>query len=90
MRLMESSVDLNTELAVLVDGTLNLGGRSAAFTAATRLRGGLPELDSMGVVSLIAALEERFGITIDDGEIDGSVFQTFGTLVEFVTSKLNA
>ena len=88
--LTELSVDLNTELAELVDGTLNLGGRSAAFTAATPLHGALPELDSMGVVSLIAALEERFGIAIEDGEIDGSVFQTFGTLVEFVTRKLDA
>ena len=88
--LMDSPVDLNTELAELVDGTLNLGGRSAAFTTATPLHGALPELDSMGVVSLIAALEERFGIAIDDGEIDGSVFQTFGTLVGFVSRKLAA
>ena len=88
--LMESSVNLDTELAELVDGTLNLGGRSASFNATTPLHGALPELDSMGVVSLIAALEERFGIAIDDGEIDGSVFQTFGTLVEFITRKLAA
>ena len=87
---MESSVNLDTELAELVDDTLNLGGRSANFNATTPLHGALPELDSMGVVSLIAALEERFGIAIDDGEIDGSVFQTFGTLVEFVTRKLAA
>ena len=88
--MMESTVDLSTELAKLVDGTLNLGGRSVGFTVSTPLHGALPELDSMGVVSLIAALEERFGIVIDDGEIDGSVFQTFGTLVEFVTGKLSA
>ena len=86
--MMESTVDLSTELAKLVDGTLNLGGRSVGFTVSTPLHGALPELDSMGVVSLIAALEERFGIAIEDGEIDGSVFQTFGTLVEFVTRKL--
>ena len=51
--------------------------------------GAIPELDSMGVVALITALEEQFGITIDDDEIDGAVFQTFGSLRAFVDGKLN-
>ncbi len=82
-------MDLNKELASLVDDTLNLGGRSSAFVESTPLLGAVPELDSMGVVSLITALEERFGITIDDDEIDGAVFQTFGTLRAFVAGKVN-
>lgn len=81
-------MDLNKELASLVDDTLNLGGRGSSFEEATPLLGAVPELDSMGVVALITALEERFGITIDDDEIDGAVFQTFGTLLSFVQAKL--
>jgi acyl carrier protein len=42
----------------------------------------------MGVVALITAMEERFGFTVEDDEIDGSVFRTLGTLTEFVTGKL--
>jgi acyl carrier protein len=34
-------------------------------------------------------MEERFGITIDDDEIDGAVFQTFGSLLAFVQGKLD-
>lgn len=81
-------VNLNKELSTLVDDTLNLGGRAATFVESTPLLGAVPELDSMGVVSLITALEEHFGISINDDEIDGAVFQTFGTLKAFVSGKL--
>lgn len=81
-------MDISKELLSLVDATLNLNGRSAGFVDSTPLLGAVPELDSMGVVSLITALEERFGISIDDDEIDASVFQTWGTLLAFVHGKL--
>ena len=83
-------MDIRTELLSLMDGALNLGGRGLRFDEATSLIGALPELDSMGVVSLLTALEERLGIVIEDDEIDGSIFQTFGTLLEFVQRKASA
>lgn len=76
------------EVLALLDEILGLDGRSAGFTAATPLLGAIPELDSMAVVSLIAGLEDRFGFTADDDEIDGSIFATVGSLVEFVDGKL--
>lgn len=76
------------EVLALLDEILGLDGRSAGFTAATPLLGAIPELDSMAVVSLIAGLEERFGFAADDDEIDGSIFATVGSLVEFVDGKL--
>jgi acyl carrier protein len=81
---------LNTqqEVLALLDEILGLDGRSAGFTATTPLLGAIPELDSMAVVSLIAGLEERFGFAADDDEIDGSIFATVGSLVEFVDGKL--
>jgi acyl carrier protein len=81
---------LITQAQVLgtLDTTLNLGGRTSAFDAATPLLGALPELDSMGVVALITALEERFGICIDDDEISGDTFSTVASLHQFVTSKI--
>lgn len=57
------------------------------LTEQTALLGNLPELDSMAVVNLITALEERFGITIDDDEIGASTFATVGTLADFVRRK---
>jgi acyl carrier protein len=42
----------------------------------------------MAVVALITTLEERFGFSIDDDEIDGATFATLGSLVDFVQGKL--
>lgn len=80
-------MDIETELRQLVDGALNLGGRAMGFEASTPLLGAIPELDSMGVVSIITALEERMGLTIDDDDIDGEAFRTWGSLVGFVLAK---
>lgn len=81
-------MNTESELLTLVDTALNLEGRSRDFTRDTPLLGAVPELDSMGVVAIITALEDRFGLSVDDDEIDGAVFRTWGTLLDFVTAKL--
>jgi acyl carrier protein len=63
---------------------------AAALTEQSALLGSVPELDSMAVVNLIGALEEHFGITVDDDEISASTFETVGTLVDFVRAKTGA
>ena len=78
------------ELLSVLDEVLSLGGRSAGFDRQTPLLGAVPELDSMAVVTLITSLEERFGITVDDDDIDGETFATVGALADFVTAKLAA
>ena len=80
---------LQDDLRSLLDRTLNLEGRAAAFDHDTPLIGAVPELDSMGVVALITAFEESFGFAVEDDEIDGAVFQTFGSLLDFVQAKLS-
>ncbi len=74
----------------MLDEALSLKGRSASFTRDTPLLGAIPELDSMAVVSLITSLEDRFGIAVDDDDIDGDTFASVGTLVDFVGGKLAA
>lgn len=59
-----------------------------AFDDDTELFGALPELDSMAVAGLLTELEERLDIMIDDDEVDGELFETFGNLVAFVQRKL--
>lgn len=76
------------EVLALLDEVLSLHGRSAEFSLDTQLLGAMPELDSMAVVSIISGLEDRFGIAVDDDEIEGSTFATVGSLVEFVRGKL--
>ena len=72
----------------IVSTTLQLGARSNAMNASTPLLGAIPELDSMAVVSLITALEEQFGITVEDDEIGAEAFETLGSLTAFVEQKL--
>ncbi len=53
----------------------------------TELFGALPELDSMAVAGLLTEMEDRLEIMIDDDEVDGELFATFGNLVAFALTK---
>ena len=81
-------MNIEKELVRLLDEVLSLDGRGAAFTRETHLLGAIPELDSMAVVSVITAMEETFGIVVDDDDIDGEAFATVGALVDFVAAKV--
>src|SRR5690606_10358530 len=83
------SLETEQQVLAILDEVLGLRGRSGSFTAATPLLGALPELDSMAVVSLITALEERFQFVVDDDDVDGRTFETVGSLVAFVDSKIS-
>lgn len=83
---MTTMTYLDEVKTTLID-VLSLGDAGARLTADTPLLGSLPELDSMAVVSLIGALEERFDIAIDDDDISASTFETLGSLAAFVAAK---
>jgi len=68
--------------------TLQLGVRGHDLTDESPLLGAMPELDSMAVVSLLTALETRFGFVIEDDDISADTFATFGNLRAFVERKL--
>jgi len=70
--------------------TLQLGARVDGFSAETPLFGAIAEFDSMAVVTVVTALEERFDIFVEDDEIEAEVFATIGTLAAFVTQKIEA
>lgn len=72
--------------AILID-VLSLGEAGQRLNADSPLLGSLPELDSMAVVSLVGALEDHFGISINDDDISASTFETLGTLTDFVAQK---
>ncbi len=79
------------EVKNILADVLSLGDAAkASLTEHSALLGSIPELDSMAVVNLITALEEQFGIVVDDDEISASTFETLGTLSAFVQQKLAA
>lgn len=67
--------------------TLQLGDRAQALTESTPLLGNIPEMDSMAVVTVLTAIEDHYGIVIEDDEIGAEVFATVGTLAAFVAAK---
>ena len=74
----------------ILGDTLQLGPRTNQLTANSPLLGAIPEFDSMAVVTVLTMVEEEFGITIDDDEVSAEIFETVGTLAEFVDRKVNA
>lgn len=88
---MSENVELTPEAAVreVMQDILGLDAEQVAgFTAETELFGALPELDSMAVAGLLTELEDRLDIMIEDDEVDGELFETFGNLVAFAEMKV--
>lgn len=83
-------VEVQRDVLGILDEVLSLKGKALGMRAESPLLGAVPELDSMAVVTLLTTLEERFGFTIADDEIDGSTFATVGSLTNFVKAKLDA
>lgn len=89
-RLMPEKVEITPESAVraVLRDILGLDAdQVAGFDADTELFGALPELDSMAVAGLLTELEDRLDIMIEDDEVDGELFETFGNLVAFAEMK---
>ena len=76
------------DVKLILTDVLNLGDAGRALHAGSLLLGAIPELDSMAVVNLITALEEHFGIVVEDDEISADTFETLGSLAAFVAHKL--
>lgn len=83
------SIDVETQMRALLRDALGLSQeRVDGFDADTPLFGALPELDSMAVAGLLTEMEDRFGILIEDEDIDGDPFESFGSLVAFAAAKV--
>lgn len=78
-----SEATLNGVIEIIVE-TLGIQDRANTLSASTRLFNSMPELHSMAVVALAVALEREFELEIDDEDLTGEVFETIGTLAEFV------
>lgn len=81
--------DTDTTLRALLRDVLGLTQeRVDGFDADTPLFGALPELDSMAVAGLLTEMEDRFGILIEDEDMDSDMFESFGSLLVFIRAKI--
>jgi acyl carrier protein len=80
-------MELLPRIRRILRDTLQLGARADQLNAESPLLGGMPEFDSMAVVTVVTMLEDEFGITVEDDELAADVFATVGTLMDFVATK---
>jgi acyl carrier protein len=82
-------IEIEDKTRTLLSDILGLAAEPvAAMKDDTELFGALPELDSMAVAGLLTEMEDRFDIIVDDEDVDGELFATFGNLVRFIKSKV--
>ena len=81
-------INLEDTIGIVAE-VLQLGERANELGGSTPLLGSIPEFDSMAVVSVITAIEENLGIIIDDDEVSADIFETLGSLHNFVQQKLD-
>jgi len=78
------------DIKEILRNTLQLGERADQLTSESPLLGAVPEFDSMAVVTVLTMVEEEFGIEIDDDDVSADVFETVGSLTDFVAVRVKA
>ncbi|WP_018690783.1 acyl carrier protein [Algicola sagamiensis] len=71
------------QLKQLLSETLSID--TSDFDEQTELLGAIPEFDSMAIMTLIIEMENQFGVSIVDDDIDAETFATFGSLASFIS-----
>lgn len=83
---MTASDDTLQAVIDIIVHVLGIEERAGSMNASTPLFGSIPELDSLAVVEVIAEIEDRFGLYVDDG-FSGDDFETIGALASFVDQQ---
>lgn len=77
---------LKAQIKHLIVAALGLDVDPTEIPDDEALFGGM-ELDSMATLEIVAAIEEEFGITVEDDELTVELFGSVETLAEYVTGK---
>jgi acyl carrier protein len=89
MEALPTRSDLVAGVSDTLAEILGIEDRRDQLTADTELFGSLPELDSLSVLELATALETKYGVVIDDDDFTGEVFESIGSLADFLESRSN-
>ncbi len=82
-------MDIQNSIKQFIVEEIMFGGRDAQLDPDQPLiASGI--LDSLGLLRLIAFIEENLGIAINDGEVAPDNFQTLNTMSAFLTKKKEA
>ena len=73
----------------IVRTCLQLGSGADGFDRNTQLLGGMPEFNSLTITAIIASIEDELDCEVDDGDITAEIFDTMGSLADFVEEKMS-
>lgn len=76
------SLDLAKQILVS-----NLQLENVDLNPSTQIMGNFPQFNSLSIAGIVAAIEDEAGCTIEDEEITAELFETVGTLADFIASK---
>lgn len=71
----------------IVRACLQLGSQADSFDRNTQLLGGLPEFNSLTIAAVVASIEDEFDCEIDDEELTAEIFETMGSLSDFIAEQ---
>lgn len=80
-------MSLQQEVKNLLKETLQLD-EVESWDLETEILGSIAEFDSMAIVTILTMVEESYGIMIEDDEVSAEVFETLGSLVDFINEKV--
>jgi acyl carrier protein len=81
------NMSLQIEIKALLQETLQLD-EVDSWDEDTGILGSIPEFDSMAIVTILTMVEENYGIMIEDDEVSAEVFETLGSLVDFISERV--
>lgn len=84
---MDTTTSTLDEVKGLVANVLGIEDRLDSMDGSTEMLGSMPELDSLAVVGLVTAIEERFGFEVEQADFTADVLETLGTLASFVDAN---
>jgi len=82
---MQTTVDIERDVKNFVVDHF-LSGNASKLRSDGSLLGDV--IDSMGVIALVAYLQEHFGITVEDDEVLPGNLDTINNLVAYISKKL--
>ncbi len=81
------SAYLKEQIKCLIVTALELEVNPTEISDDEALFGGGMDLDSMATLEIVAAIEEAFGITVEDDELTAELFDSVDTLAAYVAGK---
>jgi acyl carrier protein len=76
------------DVRAVLDEVLQLHDRVNSLLPETPLLGNLPELDSMAIITVITALEDKFNIVVEDDDDISAAFETMTSLMRYIENKM--